>query len=94
MSNYLSLPSSGETTVLPPFCFFTEVKHGVVIALLLVHRNDDHEAHKVKPALVKTLKDLGLDYLDLFLVQPVSKLDAVVLCCPIAERHSSKCLFG
>ncbi|KAL3143958.1 hypothetical protein ABBQ32_003771 [Trebouxia sp. C0010 RCD-2024] len=30
--------------------------------------NDDHEAHKVKPALVKTLKDLGLDYLDLFLV--------------------------
>ena len=34
-----------------------------------MHRNDDHEGHKVKPALVKTLKDLGLDYIDLFLVQ-------------------------
>ncbi|DBA86335.1 hypothetical protein WJX79_004682 [Trebouxia sp. C0005] len=30
--------------------------------------NDDHEAHKVKPALEKTLKDLGLKYIDLFLV--------------------------
>ena len=31
-------------------------------------RNDDHERSHVKPALEKTLKDLGLDYIDLFLV--------------------------
>lgn len=30
--------------------------------------NDDHEGHKVRPALEKTLKDLNLDYIDLFLV--------------------------
>ena len=34
-------------------------------------RNDDHEGYKVKPALEKTLKDLGLDYIDLFLVRPL-----------------------
>lgn len=39
-----------------------------VSTIVLAHRNDDHEGHKVKPALVKTLKDLGLDYIDLFLV--------------------------
>eukprot|EP00891_Asterochloris_glomerata_P002047 jgi/Astpho2/2047/Aster-00543 len=30
--------------------------------------NDDHEPEKVRPALMKTLKDLRLDYIDLFLV--------------------------
>lgn len=30
--------------------------------------NDDHERSHVKPALEKTLKDLGLEYIDLFLV--------------------------
>ena len=43
------------------------------LKICLTHRNDDHEGHKVKPALVKTLKDLGLDYIDLFLVH--SSLD-------------------
>lgn len=31
-------------------------------------RNDDHRADLVEPALKATLKDLGLDYIDMFLV--------------------------
>ena len=45
-----------------------------------MHRNDDHEGHKVKPALVKTLKDLGLDYIDLFLVQTDQRCRAFCYC--------------
>ena len=44
-----------------------------------LHRNDDHEGYKVKPAVEKTLKDLGLDYIDLFLVWSPSDSDGLTL---------------
>ena len=43
-------------------------------------RNDDHERQKVRPALEKTLKDLGLDYLDLFLVRHAASCQHIQQC--------------
>lgn len=59
----------------------SSVSHGGVYVYLLLAsllwavscRNDDHEGHKVRPALEKTLKDLNLDYIDLFLVRFLRK---------------------
>ena len=41
-----------------------------------MHRNTDHGAEDVRPALVQTLKDLRLTYLDNYLVrtQPTPSL--------------------
>lgn len=64
-SHYGNEPLIGEA-------FTKIIKEGVIKReqLFITSKlwNDDHEAHKVKPALEKTLKDLGLKYIDLFLV--------------------------
>ena len=47
-----------------------------LLILLHLSRNDDHAPSQVRAAVLKTLKNLKLDYLDSYLVKQITHHDA------------------